>query len=511
MTEVPAVAAASRRTPLALCISALFAVAAPGMSAASSWTVNDCGDGSSGNLANKTGTLRFAADHAASGDLVNLQALSCPMGKISLTTGSVALIQQALTIIGPGASLLQIDGSADHAGAAGDYRLFSHTGTGKLSIQNLGLAGGHSYQSVTAAKGGCVYSKGSVDLIGAEATACHAHSNSDHARGGAVYAAGDLKLSHSAVADSDAEGTASAYGGGVYTKGQLTLQSSALDGNTADSAGAARGGGAFVGGYLSARYSTVNANHAKGTTASARGGGLAVGGNISIGRSTISGNISQGNVGGLLATNESNYADNTISIVASTISGNSAAGIVGGFYSDAGRVVFSGATIAFNTADAGKSSGYFAPGVAIAAKSNGTALELESTIVSNNTYGVVESDLSVAVNAISVFAGNSVIRNAPGVTFFSTPITACPRLGPLRDNGGPTKTHALLSGSPAIEAGNTVDQDNFDQRSAASVNGSFDYFRVSGAIGNLDPQPDIGAYEVQQDDIVFDAGFDGCP
>ena len=38
--------------------------------------------------------------------------------------------------------------------------------------------------------------------------------------------------------------------------------------------------------------------------------------------------------------------------------------------------------------------------------------------------------------------------NGGGVTF------AIPQLGPLQNNGGPTQTHALLSGSPAIDGGN---------------------------------------------------------
>jgi hypothetical protein len=89
---------------------------------------------------------------------------------------------------------------------------------------------------------------------------------------------------------------------------------------------------------------------------------------------------------------------------------------------------------------------------------------------------------------------------------------ACPLLGPLRANGGLTRTHALLSGSPAIDQGsenplnpNTNSPYGFDQRGAGLANGSVDYPRVSGS------QADIGAYEVQVADVVFNAGFDGCP
>jgi hypothetical protein len=511
--DFAAASRASRRKPLALCVSAFFAFALPGLGAAATWTVNDCSEGSSGDVGAKTGTLRFAAEHAASGDLITLHTLSCPDSKISLATGSITFMQQSLTIVGPGSSALQIDGSADHAGATGDYRIFTHGGDGKLTVQDIGLTGGHAYQvdAAVPAKGGCLYSKGSVDFIGVAVASCHAHSGSDLARGGGVYALGDVELQDSVVSGSDAAGSTGAFGGGVYTKGQLTLRYSILDGNTADSGTSARGGGAFVGGYLSTLYATVSGNHANGTTASARGGGLVVRGTVSIEKSTISGNVSQGDAGGVLATNETTYASNTVGITASTISGNSAAGIVGGLYTDAGKSFISGSTIVFNTATIGETTDHFAPGVAVAARSSGTTVELQSTILSNNTYAATENDLSVAFNTISVAGQENLVRSALGVSFFNQNITACPRLGPLRDNGGPTLTHALLSGSPAIDAGNLVDQDVYDQRGGASSNGTFDYFRVSGAIGDLNPQPDIGAYEMQQDDIVFDTGFDGCP
>ena len=73
----------------------------------------------------------------------------------------------------------------------------------------------------------------------------------------------------------------------------------------------------------------------------------------------------------------------------------------------------------------------------------------------------------------------------------------CPWLGPLRDNGGPTRTHALLSHSPAIDSGKDVSALKYDQRIVT-------FNRVSGA------SEDIGAYEVQQGDIVFNDSFNPC-
>jgi hypothetical protein len=59
-------------------------------------------------------------------------------------------------------------------------------------------------------------------------------------------------------------------------------------------------------------------------------------------------------------------------------------------------------------------------------------------------------------------------------------------LGPLQDNGGPTFTHALLSGSPAIDAGdpNFTPPPYYDQRGP-------NFWRVRN--GRID----IGSFEVQ--------------
>jgi hypothetical protein len=44
-------------------------------------------------------------------------------------------------------------------------------------------------------------------------------------------------------------------------------------------------------------------------------------------------------------------------------------------------------------------------------------------------------------------------------------------LGPLQDNGGPTKTHALLAGSPALNAGNPSQLGVADQRGVVRAGG----------------------------------------
>jgi hypothetical protein len=75
----------------------------------------------------------------------------------------------------------------------------------------------------------------------------------------------------------------------------------------------------------------------------------------------------------------------------------------------------------------------------------------------------------------------------------------------LRDNGGLTKTHALLSKSPAIDQGANPKNGNEDQRGLPTDTMPYPYPRVSGSAA------DIGAYEVNKTDEVFSADFEGCP
>src|SRR5262249_56713554 len=70
-----------------------------------------------------------------------------------------------------------------------------------------------------------------------------------------------------------------------------------------------------------------------------------------------------------------------------------------------------------------------------------------------------------------------------------------PKLGPLQENGGPTKTHALLPGSPAIDAGSNRRAPTWGQRGPRFpriVNGTIDIgsFEVQAG-GSPAPRPAI--------------------
>jgi hypothetical protein len=70
---------------------------------------------------------------------------------------------------------------------------------------------------------------------------------------------------------------------------------------------------------------------------------------------------------------------------------------------------------------------------------------------------------AVAINSL----GSSVYSDATCFPIGSDLVVGDALLGPLDDNGGPTQTHALLPGSPAIDAGDNAFCPVTDQRGAA--------------------------------------------
>jgi len=514
--EFATVVHASRRRPLAACVASLFAMCSPAMAipVPVGWTVNSCdGDAYSGDAATKTGTLRFAALNAADGETLDLSTLDCPGSKISLTTGGyIAVPQPSLTIKGSAASVLTIDGSGIPGGQITYGNIFYHTGNGTLKIQDLALTGGHVNHQYVDSKGGCIYSKGNVDLDHVSVSSCSAHSDYVSARGGGVYAKGNVDLSDSTVSGSSATSGGNAFGGGVYAKGHLTLQFSTLSGNKVDGSKSYGGGARALGDFL-AGYSTVSGNR---TYSLGYGGGLDLNGKFNtISSSTISGNTSYGAAGAVEVL--ANGAGSTFLIVNSTISGNHAEAFTGGLRVISDIAKFYNSTIAFNTSKFG------GPIAATGVYFSVMSAILESNLIANNTNESDEFDLGEFVppgfsippinGGLAAAPANNLIRVASVAGLPLDTKTDCPLLGKLRDNGGLTQTHALLSHSPAIDAGNDYfgGPSSFDQRGFALINGTLDFPRVSGPIGDQNPKPDIGAHEVQQSDVVFNTDFEGCP
>jgi hypothetical protein len=151
-----------------------------------------------------------------------------------------------------------------------------------------------------------------------------------------------------------------------------------------------------------------------------------------------------------------------------TISGYQSTGNGTVYFPVGGNATVRNSTIAGN--QAGRGGGIFV------ASGN---LSMDSTIVADNTATVISNDFSGYATG-----QNNLVGDPTGAFLLSSNnLTGVdPEVGPLADNGGPTFTMALLSGSPALDAGSNIDNLPYDQRG---------YSRDSGA------GPDIGAYELQ--------------
>jgi len=134
--------------------------------------------------------------------------------------------------------------------------------------------------------------------------------------------------------------------------------------------------------------------------------------------------------------------NNVLTAVNSTISDNTTVGTGGGIFSN-NTSSLNNVTIANNRADNGG-------GISVAPS---TALTLTNTLFAGNTNGSMQpSDCQGSLTS----QGYNLIQSSSSCTF--TPATGDlidqdPQLGSLQNNGGPTPTHALLSGSPALDAG----------------------------------------------------------
>ena len=213
------------------------------------------------------------------------------------------------------------------------------------------------------------------------------------------------------------------------------------------------GGGINNFGTLTLISSTVSGNHAFDW-----GGGISNnnGGTLTLTNSTVSGNSASIVGGGIF-----NWG--TLALTNSTVSGNTALQDGGGIYNhwqnfDQGTVILFNVTITDNRADANFTGHGIGGGVFNA---SGSTFNFQNTIIAGN----VETRFNILLGLwVSTFRdcagtltsiGNNLMRNDDNCTVNgSAPTLANPVLGPLQNNGGPTQTHALLAGSPAIDGGN---------------------------------------------------------
>jgi predicted outer membrane repeat protein len=323
-------------------------------------------------------------------------------------------------------------------------------------------------------------------------------ANTARGDGGGVFnGLGDVTLIGSTVGGNSAGGG----GGGISaTNGNVALTNSTLRNNLATNGG----------GGMNTKTATLSGSTVTGNNSGLAGGGISTG-TVTLTNSTVSDNTAANAGGGILA-------GIAATLVGSTVSGNTAGTQGGGIFASTTNLTNS--TISGNTSGAARIPGGGGGGGVFA--QHGTFLN--STIVENRSIGVADSDGAgvasrfgitnpirlkntiIAQNfdadfqehdVFGLFAsdGNNLIGLRGGdaggfdelrdlLGTHDAPID--PVLGDLANNGGPTKTHALLAGSPAIDRGNNVGAPSVDQRGLP---------RIKDGNGDLIAVVDIGAFE----------------
>ena len=206
------------------------------------------------------------------------------------------------------------------------------------------------------------------------------------------------------------------------------------------------GGATRVFNVGASRFVTLsNLTIANGST-TGDGGGIANNGNLTIFNSTFSNNNATGH-GGAIRNN------GTLKITNSTLSDNHATSGVsdgGAISSGIARMATLGSvTLVKNSA------GHNGGGI----HSSGT-LNFKNSILALNTAVTFGNNLFIDAGTANSSGYN--VCSDDGASIFGAPgdqINTDPILGPLKNNGGPTFTHAPLSNSPAIDKGQDLGAD----------------------------------------------------
>ena len=427
-------------------ILAGLGIAEPTALFAKEWTINSCDDGPAAK--GTPGTLRNAITNATSNDVIDMTELVC--GKITLSN-LLVIPQDYLSLAGPGADELTI------TIAPNTSRLMIHNGRTELLISKLTLDSGFLEVSNGQANGGCVFSESTLRIQDSVVSHCTSKSMSGFTALGGGISASKIYLTNSTISGNSAQGAGSggAIGGGVYARGNIHVYDSTFTNN-----------------FTQTDTSTLNA----GGAIYIGGGGTTV-----IMSSLIANNQSE--LGAIWVS--SSLKPYLVTIANSTITGNHSSGTAG--VTSYRPMQIYNSTIANNVSTGHVAAGVFAY----------STLSMQSTIAANNiAQGSSPNLLDVDSDDGPITGSNNLITGASGTVPIDT-ISACPLLGALDDNGGPTLILAIAHNSPAIDAGSNLHNFQFDQRETG-------FERKFGAA------PDIGAFEWQgnADDRIFAGEFE---
>lgn len=285
---------------------------------------------------------------------------------------------------------------------------------GNLTVNDLTLTDGYGRMFI----GGAFIPNGAISTYDATLTINDSTLSKNSGRGGVIYS----RRSNISINDSTLSGNSGSNGGAIYSyASDISINKTTLSGNSAH----------FGGG--------INAHNSS----------------ISITNSTVSGNSANSD-GGISANNSS------ISITNSTVSGNSATVGGGGVTVSYGTTLITNTVVSGNTVSIGANE--------IEAPVSDFVESPNSITTQNNVFGSNESTYSEAISGFTPNISDIVISSdGDGLNLPLNKI-----IQPLADNGGPTLTHSLAVGSPAIDAGESDACLMTDQRGEVRANSSAD-------------------------------------
>ena len=323
-------------------------------------------------------------------------------------------------------------------------------GNGNLSLINSSVSG-NSTTGSGATGGGINIDAGNISLINSFVSE-NSTTGFGAVGGGINVSNGDVSLTNSTINRNTTTGFGAGGGGIRVSNGEAALYGSSVTGNSTGDSFSDGGGINVIGGDVHLFSSTVNENTTTGTNSD--GGGIHTGnGTVSLINSTISGNSTTAD-----SSDGGGISAESISLANSTITENSAGGVGGGIGSLSETLTVINSIIAGNTDD-GTAPDLFVDGAV-------TQLVAEHSLIGDTTGSGITASTGV---------GN--ILDQPAL------------LGPLADNGGPTLTHALLAGSPAINTGSNALAVDADGNALTTDQRGIGFDRINFG------QVDIGAFE----------------
>jgi hypothetical protein len=418
------------------------------------------GDVSAGDV-----SLREAIDLANSSPGPNTItfATSTNGTEFDLSLGQME-IGETVTITGNGAFNSLID-------AQQLSRIFDITGAaGDVTLNELTLKNGRTTDNGSTFGGGAIRTMSSGTLVINRSRISGNSTIGSDANGGAIFTnSGKVLIGACTITGNFVDGY-NANGGAVYTaSGMVVVSQTILSQNAA--AGTLGNGGAICSqsGNVMLNQSTFNENSTAG--AESRGGAVAtISGDLTVSQSTFSHNMTAGfsGDGGAIFS-----FSGSVTISQSTLSGNSTTGDEaqgGAVHVYNGPLNISQSTVADNHTTKSTAGGIFSYAAPITIKN--------SIIAGNSDFGAAPDLRPSPADTLTI--SNSLIGRTTGTGLASTSGTTPdaqgnfiggnsdstkidPKLGPLANNGGPTQTHALLTGSLAIDRGsnaNAVDVTN---------------------------------------------------